>query len=250
VVVCLEAPLNRAAIRQHYPSIDRLHGWIKEVVVVVRGADGHRLGRIRFDGGSRVLCIDTLVRGSDFLLGKNDGPVRDRDGLPVPLVFELTRSQRFGIEVKVTTALFRLGRLRLGSYRLPESTWDLRFNGDERGDRAEWVARVSAIEQPRAPLKWLLPLERIFAMFKESFRLRVALAPQRDASELHDLEVEYGLETPRSALLDFAEALLRWGSRSSVFRDLLGLWHDLAESLAEDLEKIGDGNPVRPEPPA
>ncbi len=237
VAIRLRAPLNRAAIKAHYPSIDRMHGWIKELIVDLTDGQGRRLARIGFDGSRRRFCLDAHVRDGEFLLGDDNKPLRDSDGQPLALGFGLAESQSFVIHVQVTTALVRLGRLRLGSCRLPESSWDLSFVGSERGDRADWRTRVSAISPPRAPLKWVVPLDKIFAMFKDSFRLRVRLLPRPGDDELHELDIDYGLHTPRSALLDLAETLLRWGSRTSVLRDLLGLWHDLAASLASDLEE-------------
>lgn len=240
VAIRLRAPLNRASIRAHYPSLDRMQGWIKSLLVIITDDAGRVLGRIEFDGSRRVLCIDALAHDGALLCAEDDAPLRDGEGQPVPLGFDLGGTKRFQIDAEVTTALIRIGRLRLGSCRLPDSRWELAFAGSDRGARVAWDARVGAIGAPRAPLRWLLPLERIFDMLEQSFALHIGLAPHGDGDGLHDLDIRYGLETPRSKLLDLAEALMRWGSRSTAFRGLLGIWHDLAESLAADLEALAE----------
>lgn len=238
VAIRLRAPLNRAAIRRHYPSIDRLHGWIKALVVTITDARGRELARIQFDGSRRVFRLDAQVGGEGFLFGDGDRPLRDEEGRPLRLGFRLTESQSLQLHVELTTALIKLGRLRLGSCRLPDSRWDLELSGSATGDRALWNARVGSIDEARGPLAWLLPLGRILDLLEQTFALRIELAPREHDDRLHDLEIDYGLETPRSRLLDLAETLLRWGSRSNVFRGLLGVWHDLADSLAADLEAL------------
>jgi hypothetical protein len=237
-VIDLRAPLDRSAIRAHYPSIDRVHAWVEELEVLVADDADRALARIRFDGRARVLHIRAIASEGDLLWSDGEQPIRDQSGNPSYLDFALTDSLELVLHVKVTGSILRIGRLRLFSVRVPPIRLSLRFIGDADALRARWQLRIASIGAPRAPLRWILPLERIFDTVRESFCMHIELAPHPSVAGLHELVIEYQVETVRSALLELAESLFRWGSRSRVFRDLLGLWHDLVVALNNDLDAL------------
>lgn len=234
----LEAPLDEDALDASYPSLGKLLSWAREVRWRVGDERGRVLATFTFDGDERVFRAHEWVRDGELLWSDGEQPLRDAAGALMPVDFDLARDARFRVAAEASAVLFKLGPIRMGSFDMPSSELEARYLGDATGQKADWQLRLRSISDAPALVEWMLPLTQLRESLIRTFQLSLVSAPSGDAPGVHQMVLSGGAELPRSASLDFAQAMARWATDSFSIADWLRASRDFAAAAEQDLSAL------------
>ncbi len=246
--LAIEAPLDEDALDASYPSLSRLLSWAREVRWRVGDDQGRVLATFTFDGDERVFRAHEWVRDGELVWSDGQQPLRDAAGALMPVDFEVTRDARFRVAAEASAVLFKLGPIRMGSFDMPSSELEARYLGDATGQKADWLLRLRSISDAPALVEWMLPLTQLRESLIRTFQISLVSAPSGETEGLHEMVLSGGAELPRSASLDFAQAMARWATDSFSIADWLRAGRDFADAAAQDLSALRTPAVARAEP--
>lgn len=236
--LAIEVPLDEDALDESYPSLAKLLSWAREVRWRVGDERGRVLATFTFDGDERVFRAHEWVRDGELVWSDGQAPLRDASGALVPVAFDLGHDARFRVAAEASAVLFKLGPLRMGSFDMPSSELEARYLGDAAGQKADWQLRLRSISDAPALVEWMLPLTQLRESLIRTFQVSLVSAPGGEAPGLHQMVLSGGAELPRSASLDFAQAMARWATDSFSIADWLRASRDFAAAAEQDLSAL------------
>lgn len=236
--LAIEAPLDEDALDESYPSLGKLLSWAREVRWRVGDDRGRVLATFTFDGDERVFRAHEWVRDGELLWSDGQQPLRDAAGAVEPVSFDLARDASFRLEAQASAVLFKLGPVRVGSFEMPASELAARYLGDPTGTKADWQLRLRSISDAPALVEWMLPLGQLRESLIRTFQVSLVSAPSGEATGFHQMVLSGGAELPRSASLDFAQAMARWATDSFSIADWLRAGRDFAAAAEQDLSAL------------